>query len=371
MLLVKPFLGCNIKCSYCYEKQCRSRHRAAAKYDLAAVFKKMDEFKNLAMALHGGESLCMPKNDVEAILSKMHALTGQSTIQTNGTLIDGEFVEMFRKYKTSVGISWDGPERLSDYRPGTSKVGMVIDRLAKDGLQVSLITVISKANAGTPARLAALKRYLLHLKKLGISGRMNPCTAAGNCELPEEKLKQAYLDLAAFCLHNDLQWSPFTDIVNGLQGKPRVCSFSSCDIFSTDSAHVLLGDGSVSNCMRTNHAFILLRDPAIYKTREHILKETSQGHGGCAGCQYFTACYGGCPASGIAGDWRNRTCLCPLWKELFGFYEKILNFCGVPILSPAEPVKTTAGCVNDQHADSPHIDVHGDSGGGFQSRNKA
>jgi len=361
MLLIKPYLGCNIACKYCYEGNLRKKDRPKMKYDLEAIFKRMESFKDFHMAFHGGEPLTLPKKDVEAILAKIYELKGRSSIQTNATLIDDEFIEMFKKYKTNVGISWDGPGELCKYRPGTSKVGSTIERLVKEGVSTSTIIVVSKANAGTKQQLNKLKEYLLHLNKLKISGRVNLCYNAPGYELTMKKMKEVYLDLADFCLHHNLRWSPFRDIINGLKGKDRVCTFMGCDPFSTQSATVVLGDGSITNCMRTNEEGILLRHPAQYKTRNEILFNIPQEHGGCKGCKYWTACYGGCPSGAIDNDWRNRTYLCPLWKVLFEFYEKVLSYCDIPVVSQKSVCQEKSVQEPDKgHGDAPHGDSHED-----------
>jgi uncharacterized protein len=334
-------------------------------YNLDLILKRIEEFKNEEISLHGGEILCLPKKDVEILLKKIYELKGRTSIQTNATLIDDEWIEIFKKYKTNVGISWDGPQELSEFRPGTSKVGAIMEKLVKEGVSVSTIIVVSKANAGTKERLKKLKNYLLYLKELKISGRINPCYGAPECELSLEKLKKVYLDLADFCLKNNIRWSPFEDIVNGLKGKPRVCVFMGCDPFSTKSALVVLGDGSLTNCMRTNREGILLRHPAQFKTRNEILEKVPQEYGGCKGCKYWTACYGGCPSGAIDNDWRNRTYLCPVWKALFEFFEKILSFFEIPLGYSQVQTKGEfqQPCIRHlDHIDASHSDIpHGDS----------
>jgi len=365
MLLVKPFLGCNLACKYCYEGNYRRKHNPKMDYNLDLVLKRMEEFKDLEMSLHGGECLAMPKKDVEKFLAKMFELTKKSGIQTNGTLIDEEYIEMFKKYKTDVGISFDGPGVLSEYRgPLTFNLDKTIERLVREGISTSIIMVISKSNAGTDERLKKLKEYLLELDKLKISGRINPCVDAPAYELGEKRLIEVYLDLAEFCFKNNLRWSPFTDIIHGLQGKPRVCIFMGCDFFSTASATVIVGDGSITNCMRTNKENILLRHPVKYNTREEILAETPQEFFGCQGCKYFTACYGGCPTSAINNDWRNRTYLCSLWKALFQYYENILRFVEYPsILLPVQETCFSQDSEHLDHEDSSPVTEHGDAHG--------
>jgi uncharacterized protein len=371
MLLVKPFLGCNLNCRYCYQRNYRRKNKPKLAYNLDVVLKRMEEFKDLEMVLHGGEPLVMPKKDVEKILAKMYELTGKSGIQTNGTLIDNEHIEMFKKYKTDVGISFDGPGILSEFRdPRAYHLDRTIEQLVKEGINTSVIIVISKANAGTNHRLSKLKNYLLELGRLNVKGRINPCMGAPEYELDEKRLIEVYLDLARFCMERNLVWSPFDDIIHGLQGKPRVCTFSGCDPFSTPAATVILGDGSITNCMRRNEEYILLRHPANYNIRNEILLEIPQEFGGCQGCKYWNACYGGCPAGGIKGDWRNRTYLCSLWKALFQYFENVLRFVEYPSVLPScegvcsekhlDHYDTSGSEHGDSHGDIPHGDSHGD-----------
>lgn len=336
-------------------------------YNLKAILDQMEEFKDLEMSLHGGEALAMPKKDVAKILEKIYKLKGKSGIQTNGTLIDEEYIKIFKKYKTSVGISYDGPGVLSEFRLGSKNVDKTIERLVDQKLKVSLIMVLSKANAGTDARLDMLKKYLLKLGKMGIQGRINPCAGAKDCELDAKRMEKAYLSLATFCLENDLRWSPFNDLIHGLQGKSRVCTFMGCDSFHTASATVVLDDGSITNCMRTNDKEILLQHPALYGTRTEILSETPQEYGGCKDCKYWTACYGGCPSITIDHDWRNKTSLCFLWKSLFQYFEMVLNFVEYPGISPksqnkncASSSKISKGQCLDRSGAMGHGDSHGD-----------
>ena len=341
-LLIKPTLTCNSHCAYCYEGSLRKSRNFKPNYNLPVILEQMEKHKDCGLTLHGGEPLCIGKEDVETILAKSFLLScspdekaGQrgrhSGLQTNGKLIDNDYMEMFSKYNTCVGISMDGQGKLNAYRENeedTNALWEKIVEMRKRDINVSVISVVSKANTRN-GNLEKIKDWLLLLKDMRISGRINPCTNSPECELPMEELIEVYLNLAPFVMEHHLRWSPFIDIVHGLQNKSRVCVFAGCDPFHTLSATVLLGDGTITNCMRTNKTGILLQHPVYCSTRDEILQETSQENGGCKDCEYFLACHGGCPS--VADDWRDRTYLCPLWKALFRYYKNVLGFCdGLP-----------------------------------------
>ncbi len=334
-LLLKPYLGCNLKCKYCYEGSYREKHEPEMKYDINALLKTIKEHKDSqpTMGLHGGESMMLPNKDIEIILKEIYKYKKKTSIQTNGTLIDDEKIKLFKKYNTSVGISWDGPGELCAFRPGAEKIEEIINKLIKEGVNVGLIVVVSEANAGNEKKLNLLKKFLLEIHKKGISARVNPCSSDfKGLELGPSKRKKVYLELAKFCVENRMMFPPFVDIAHRLKNETGVCFFMGCDIFSTESAVSVMNDGSVTNCMRTNQKHILLRDKRELDVRDQILKNTSQEEGGCQGCKYFDFCRGGCPTAVIDGDWRNRASWCDVWYALFEYFERIMEFTGNPLL---------------------------------------
>lgn len=338
-ILVKPYLGCNLHCEYCYEGQHRKRHQPAMDYDIQAVLTAMEEQakqrgKGVGFGLHGGEPLCMPKQDVEAILAKAHELVGRCSIQTNATLVDDDHIAMFKKYKVGIGFSLDGPGELSRFRMSpeqADKIMKLIHRLIEqEGMRVSVMCVITKANVGTPELVAKLKRWLLELRQLQCGGRLNPCGESREHQVDPVQLAPIFLDLAKFQLEHGMSWSPFEDVAMRVRGKGAVCAFMGCDIYHTASATVILGDGSITGCMRTNPEDITLRHPAKYTTRDDILQQIPHENGGCRACKFWDGCHGGCPSMAIGSDWRNRTYMCPVWRTLFNFYTNVTRSLKIP-----------------------------------------
>ena len=365
-ILVKPYLGCNMNCTYCYEARYREKNRPAMNYSLdkvlSTVEKQYEKNKQTGITLHGGEPLCMPKDDVESILRKAHELSCRSSIQTNGLLIDDDYKAMFKKYNTNVGVSFDGPGDLSEFRTtpqNANKIYQTVKDMVKEGVNVSHIVVISKSNAGTDDKFNRFKSWLLELAEMNLGGRLNPCGdihELGAYGLPEDRLIYVYLDLAKFLLEHGLRWSPFEDISKRTRGETAVCTFMGCDPFHTESAAVILGDGLVTNCMRTNQGDIVLRDQNKRITRSEVLQEIPQEFGGCRDCEFWNECNGGCPTMTVDNDWRNRTYLCPLWKELFKYYRNITNALGLK--STKNQCKTNKSHTNIGNKKPGHKDIH-------------
>ena len=71
----------------------------------------------LAVVLHGGEPLLLGKAKLERLLEGLRSALGQEStiaLQTNGTLVNDELVEVFAETRTVVGVSIDGPPEVND-----------------------------------------------------------------------------------------------------------------------------------------------------------------------------------------------------------------------------------------------------------------
>lgn len=324
-----------MKCAYCYEEPIRSAGQGLS-WNLVKVLERVDDVVKGKCydnpTLHGGEALILPKNELEIFFKTMYEKSGYGGIQTNGTLIDDDLIEMFKKYKVGVGVSIDGPWPLNKFRydeETTNKVIKNIYRMRAEQVGVSIIIVVSRAN-GLPEHREALKEFLLELKSIGVrSGRLNLVKAndpqsAKRFELSVEEAIDFYQDMAGFVFDNGLDFQPFRDIVDNLLGLGTgTCVYTKCDYWSTASAVVILGDGSLTSCLKTaidGQPFV--RDNKETYERYEILKSIPRESGGCGGCRYWRICYGHCPSEAADGDWRNKSRYCDVY---YGQYEYIEN----------------------------------------------
>jgi uncharacterized protein len=122
LLVVQPTPFCNLDCSYCYLPDRANTRRMTL--DTFAQAVRWVASSGLArepftLLWHAGEPLVVPVAWYEAAdaLLRRHGeglpLVTQS-VQTNATLIDGEWCDYFLRHEVEVGVSVDGPAFLHD-----------------------------------------------------------------------------------------------------------------------------------------------------------------------------------------------------------------------------------------------------------------
>lgn len=129
-VVLKTCERCNLNCKYCYffnrgEESYKDHPAFMSLETLKQVLKflkqgiKDKDIQEIAISFHGGEptlqplkhfdSFCSTIQDQLSDLVKIHL-----SIQTNGTLINEEWIDIFTKYDVSVGVSLDGPQSYND-----------------------------------------------------------------------------------------------------------------------------------------------------------------------------------------------------------------------------------------------------------------
>lgn len=351
-ILVDATLDCNLKCKYCYNQFLRDRFRDEIT-NVKAIKDAIKRVYNLGLGkqavLHGGEPLLLSKDQLDELLGYICSLTGNSNVQTNGTLIDNEIIKIFKRNNTSVGVSIDGPGELNRFRMSQKLTSRVIDNifwLKEEGIRVGVIMVLHRAN-GLPEHRKQLKDFIYRLSEAGITGRLNLCLFPfkPGIELSPLEARDLYLDLGLFMEENGINgWSPFSDMIHALTGKRQVmCTFNFCDPYATGGGVVITPSGQVSVCHKFHEERLAYTPPQL-KTRAYILSQTD-----CKGCKYFQYCGGGCPANALNQDWRNKTKWCPVWKSLWSFIENRLRFLEVSIASRNLPFDYQGG--GNDHGD--------------------
>lgn len=115
-LIVKTSSSCNLACKYC-DADIYSNQRISFEVLLWVIKRALDGAKSVEFIWHGGEPLLLGKNFFKKIayLQKSYVKEGQfinNSLQTNGYLLDEEWLEIFKKYNFNIGLSLDGPEEV-------------------------------------------------------------------------------------------------------------------------------------------------------------------------------------------------------------------------------------------------------------------
>lgn len=124
LVIIQPTPFCNIDCTYCYLPDRLSTKRI-----------DVDTLRNIAKALftspyigeevrilwHAGEPLVLPVEFYERALSIIAEANNRHikithALQTNGTLINKQWCDFFKRHNVYVGVSLDGPEWVHNSR---------------------------------------------------------------------------------------------------------------------------------------------------------------------------------------------------------------------------------------------------------------
>lgn len=129
-VIIKIAERCNINCDYCYffnsnDSSFRHHPRFIGDSTIDAVIDFLRQgimqysIPRVMIDFHGGEPLLLAKSRFDALCSRFDTALAPLTelalrVQTNCTLVDSEWVNIFAKWRVAVGTSIDGSECVHD-----------------------------------------------------------------------------------------------------------------------------------------------------------------------------------------------------------------------------------------------------------------
>lgn len=300
---------------------------------------------------HGGEPLVWGyenfKSVFEFIENEFRGCNYRHSIQTNLSLIDERYIELFKQYRVSVSFSLDGTKDIHDSQRVDKAGQPTFDRILSQyslckehGINPSCIVVATKKHIG---RIAELYEFMANK---GINFKLNPIFCAGEAENVDDEygltaLEYAKMSIELFDLwYNDksrrIDNQKFVDIASAIiTGQTSLCVFSpNCqnDVFALSPygevfpcgrfCDISLKDYSYGNIKDSTLKEILAKRSSteIYK-REQYIKNSE-----CALCRYYSICHGGCLHDGflVNRDFRTKSFLCEAYKLVFAHIEEVL-----------------------------------------------
>lgn len=169
LVVIQPTSFCNLDCDYCYLPDRHLKNRLSIDL-IEPIFKAIFTSPFLGnyvdICWHAGEPLAVPVSFYQEVFKQIEIASQKynsqqipicHSIQTNGTLINQAWCDLFKQHNICVGISIDGPDFLHDIhrktRTGVGSHASVmrgINYLQKNNLYFNIIAVINQDSLDYP-----------------------------------------------------------------------------------------------------------------------------------------------------------------------------------------------------------------------------
>lgn len=270
---------CNLNCQYCYEhERYGNSNTGSIKVDniIEYIDRLENEFSYIKIILHGGEPLLYSKKDMEKLLRHYKNKSNINiSIQTNGLLIDQEWIDIFKNYSKDFlfSISLDSQKSLLR-NIKSDKLFQIFKLIKKNNLKIGIVSVISKENID----FTHYKKFInMLIDEFNVDFlTINKIRYNKNSEenyINEIEYTKFLIDIFAYYienkLYNRLKINPFLDLLNNKNS----CIFS-------------------KNLQKCN-SFITLYPPFNIADCDHKIGQ-SNDLTKCFDCEIFDFCGGGC-----------------------------------------------------------------------------
>ena len=332
--------ACNLDCHYCYylDKAVQYGGRQAVMSDellesYVRQYIEANDVPTVAFCWHGGDPLLLGLGFYRKAMALQKKYADgkriENTLQTNGTLVDGEWCDLFAENNFLVGISLDGPQDIHDAfrvtkggQPTFERVMRTIGMFRERGVEYNTLSVVNRLCEGRGAEIyrffrdTVRSRYMQFLPAVehvvDVEGFHRPLivaperegarlaewsvTAGGYgqflCDIFDEWVVSDVGQVFVQMFHASLsQWC-------GVQ--PGVCSMGeTCgdalvvehngDVYSCD--HFVYPEYKLGNIRETP----LVEIYRSKKRRDFGLAKRNALPAECLRCRYYFACRGECP----------------------------------------------------------------------------
>ena len=180
-LVVKIAQRCNLNCSYCYmyqhaDQSWRQRPPFMSEETFGHLLTRIEEYcdrrpgREMNLTFHGGEPMLIGPRQFDRLVGMaVEKLKDRVSLgmQTNGTLVNDEWIEVLKRHNLRVGVSLDGPPEIHDLsrfdhagRGSYSQTVQGLRKLQENRVFSCVLTVINPGQSG-------LEIYR-HIRSLGV-----------------------------------------------------------------------------------------------------------------------------------------------------------------------------------------------------------
>lgn len=324
-VLIKPASSmCNMKCRYCFYHDLAD-NRKIKNYGFMQetvvdqIVKRIFEVDNLQtvnIAFQGGEPTLIGIAYYEYFIKQINKcnvdnITINYAIQTNGTKIDEQFIDLFKKHNFLVGISLDGMAKAHDamriYNNGAKTYNDVIatvKQLKSNKITYNVLTVVNHSNIADAKKLYAfyIKHGIEYVQLIPVLDNIDNKSASYS--ITTSQLLAFYNELFDLWYQNINHPSVvnirfFTDIFSRIKNDTT----SSCALQGYCSMqNIIEADGSIYPCdfyvgdqYLVGNVFDIGFKTAFSSTIvTEFIKSSLDKPKKCYECPYFDLCRGGC-----------------------------------------------------------------------------
>lgn len=349
-ILLEPTGACNLRCKHCYHAKTEFDTNKMTEKTLNRFLTITSPFyQNVKIIWHGGEPLLMGYDFYAYAYKAFREFTDNYgtkfnfSVQTNGTLLDEKFVELFEKTNTAISISYDGKYNNA-LREETEKVESAIDYLKVQNIKFSCLSVISHANI----------KYLVEMyeefKEKNIPVKFNPIIPDGaakenkNYLITKEEWTSCFSEFFKYWFFDD-KCNIYLETCCGILAK--YLGFQGGCLSGTCLFHYLAVDsyGNLYPCGRlVDKNFLLtnifdiedIRQSYLSEKYSEILNSNTLRANNCKMCKWFSKCHSGCNASAIlSGELKKPFEFdCYFIRQIFITIENVLENYDISKINP-------------------------------------
>lgn len=360
---------CNINCSYCYyfnmgETSPKSRpplvslETAKNLADWIVDGCRSQQIPNVSVAFHGGEPMMIRARTFRSICSMMRETIEpvarlSFTIQTNGTILTDEWLDVFSEHDVHVGVSIDGTRTANDRYRLDHKGRSTFDKIEAN------IRRLVEWNNGQPRRgpsiIAVMDwrndyREIYHyLRSLGVV-QMNfllPDRPFDDDLASGETLAaygHAFADIFSAWMEEDNQdviIRQFREPLNALQAKPKGMKIHHPQyqiVVAQSDGTIAINDSLIPALEWYNHHHdydvlkFSLEDFLASDDHQNLKSATSQCPEECSNCKWLGLCRAGDVESRFSSEngFNNPSFYCKSYKTFYDAMCQMLVQNGFP-----------------------------------------
>lgn len=352
-LIIRVTDICNLNCAYCYSSANTSKDIISISL-VEKIFQSIANFNDSKTHIiwHGGEPLLAGLQFYEKVVDIQKSFEGHeftNSIQTNGTLLNDNFIDLFKENNFKIGISLDGIERTHDlnrlYKNSQSTFSVVFENLIKSQKKGILNGIICVLNKNTVNEINEIYRFM---KENEVSFHVNPQIDLGNgyinnyLSLDVESLNKIMIQLFDLWYfdtkHPLITIEPFKSMISQFVFVESDNQYSTTCFFTSNCLKYFMSinpRGDVFPCGRfgDNFEFLLgnINENSIESMQNNSVSQLFNDRlsylDKCCKCKYFQFCLGGCPNNSLIsyGNINKEDNFCRLHFGLFEHIEHLIN----------------------------------------------